>query len=71
MKTETVGNSLAVQWLELCAVTAEGRGSTPAQGTEVPHTEQCGGNQPTNQPNKPTPDPSTNLAKASASRNGE
>ena len=28
--------SLAVQWLELCAFTAEGLGSVPGWGTEIP-----------------------------------
>ena len=28
-----LGNSLEVQWLELCAVTAEGTGSIPGWGT--------------------------------------
>ena len=29
-------NSLVVQWLGLCAVTAEGLGSIPGQGTKIP-----------------------------------
>ena len=29
-------NSLAVQWLGLCAFTAEGAGSFPGQGTKIP-----------------------------------
>ena len=30
------GNSLAVQWLGLCTLTAEDPGSTPAWGTKIP-----------------------------------
>ena len=30
------GNSLAVQWLGLCALTAEGLGSIPGRGTKTP-----------------------------------
>ena len=29
-------NSLVVQWLGLCAFTAEGPGSIPGQGTKIP-----------------------------------
>ena len=29
-------NSLEVQWLELCALTTEGVGSIPGQGTKIP-----------------------------------
>ena len=32
-----LGSSLVVQWLGLCASTAGGTGSTPGQGTEIPH----------------------------------
>ena len=32
-------NSLAVQWLGLCASTTD-MGSSPAQGTKIPHTVQ-------------------------------
>ena len=35
-----LGSSLVVQWLGLCALSAEGPGSIPAQGTKVP---QLGG----------------------------
>ena len=31
-----LGNSLVVQWLRLHALTAEGRGSIPGQGTKIP-----------------------------------
>ena len=31
------GNSLVVQWLQLHASTAGGRGSVPGQGTKIPH----------------------------------
>ena len=34
------GNSLAVQWLGLCALTAEGLGSIPGWGTKIPHAAQ-------------------------------
>ena len=30
------GTSLGVQWLRLCAFTAEGVGSIPGQGTKIP-----------------------------------
>ena len=29
------GNSLVVQWLGLCAITAKGAGSIPGQGTKI------------------------------------
>ena len=32
----TLGNSLAVQWLGLCAFTAEGAGSVPGWRTKIP-----------------------------------
>ena len=35
-----IRNSLAVQWLGLCAFTASGRGSIPGQGTKIPQAEQ-------------------------------
>ena len=38
----TVGNSLAVQWLGLCAFTAEGLGSIPGEGTKIPQATWCG-----------------------------
>ena len=31
-----LGNSLAVQQLELCTFTAEGSGSNPSRGTKIP-----------------------------------
>ena len=34
-------NSLAVQWLRLHAVTAEGLGSITVQGTKIPQAMQC------------------------------
>ena len=34
------GNSLAVQWLELHAFTAEGPGSIPGWGTKIPQAAQ-------------------------------
>ena len=36
------GNSLAVQWLELRAFTAEGPGSIPSWGTGIPQAMWCG-----------------------------
>ena len=30
-----------VQWLRLCALTAEGLGSIPGQGTKSPHSISC------------------------------
>ena len=32
-----MGTSVVVQWLGLCTFTAGGPGSTPAQGTKIPH----------------------------------
>ena len=37
------GNSLVGQWLGLCAFTAEGPGSIPAQGTNIPQAMWYGG----------------------------
>ena len=34
------GNSLAVQWLGLCALTAKDWGSIPVQGTKIPQSVQ-------------------------------
>ena len=31
-----MGNSLVVQWLGLCTLTAEGLGSIPGWGTKIP-----------------------------------
>ena len=42
IKTTMRRTSLAVQWLGLCTSTAEGMGSIPGQGTEIPHAVQCG-----------------------------
>ena len=35
------GSFLAVQWLGLCALTAEGPGSTPGGGTKIPEAVRC------------------------------
>ena len=35
-KTHQLGNSLVVQWLGHCALTAKGPGSIPGRGTKVP-----------------------------------
>ena len=36
----TLGNSLVVQWLGLCAVTVKGLGSNPGGGTTIPQAVQ-------------------------------
>ena len=36
-KKQTLGTSLAVQWLRLCTPNAGGMGSIPGQGTKIPH----------------------------------
>ena len=41
-KNESKGNSLAVQWLGLCALTAQGVGSIPGWGTKILQTAWCG-----------------------------
>ena len=41
LKGSTLGNSLAVQWLGLHALTAEGPGSIPGWGTKIPQAVQC------------------------------
>ena len=35
-----LGNSLAVQWLGVCACTARGMGSIPGWGTKIPRAVQ-------------------------------
>ena len=42
MKKYTQGNSLAVQWLGLCAFTAEGPGSIHGWGTKITQVSECG-----------------------------
>ena len=44
VKKNTFGNSLVVQWLGLHALTAEGLGSIPAQGTKIPQATWSGQN---------------------------
>ena len=39
-KMINTGNSLAVQWLGLCASTAGGNGSIPGRGTKIQHASQ-------------------------------
>ena len=34
-------DSLAIQWLRLCAFNARGRGLVPGQGTKMPHTHSA------------------------------
>ena len=36
-----LGNSLAVQWLELCTFTAKGLSSIPGQGTKILQAVWC------------------------------
>ena len=38
----SAGNSLVVQWLGFCAFIAEGSGSLPGRGTNIPQGVQCG-----------------------------
>ena len=38
----SLGYSLVVQWLGLCALIAKGTGSIPGQGTKIPQATQCG-----------------------------
>ena len=40
-KRKISGNSLAVQWLGLCAFTAEGTGSITGWGTKIPQAARC------------------------------
>ena len=42
VKSLSPGNSLAVQWLGLCAFTAAGLDSIPGQGTKIPLALWCG-----------------------------
>ena len=42
LKSEWHGNSLAVQWLGLCASTAGGPSSIPGRGTKIPQALPCG-----------------------------
>ena len=39
-KKRNLGNSLAIQWLGLCAVIAGGMGSMPGWGSKIPQTLQ-------------------------------
>ena len=39
-KNKSIGNSMVVQWLQLCAFTANGPGSIPGWGTKIPQTAQ-------------------------------
>ena len=39
----------SVQWLGLCAFTAEGLGSIPGRGTKIPQAARRGQNQPNKQ----------------------
>ena len=42
LANQSIGSSLAVQWLRLCAPNAGDMGSIPGQGIEVPHAPQHG-----------------------------
>ena len=42
LKREKGGNSLAVQWLGIGALTAKGPGSVPGQGKKNPQATWCG-----------------------------
>ena len=42
LKFKKLGTSLAVQWLGLCAFTAEGKGSIPGWGTKIPRASWRG-----------------------------
>ena len=44
-----LGNSLAVQWLELCTFTAKGLSSTPGQGTKILQDVWCSYKKKSNQ----------------------
>ena len=39
IKTESLGTSLVVQWLSLCASTAGGVSLIPLWGTKIPHAK--------------------------------
>ena len=41
VKRRPSGNSLAVQWVRLCASTAGAGGSIPGWGTMITHAAQC------------------------------
>ena len=41
LKILSTGTSLVVQWLGLCASTAEGMASIPGLGTKIPHAVRC------------------------------
>ena len=41
-KTSITGNSLVVQWLGLCVLTAKGWGSVPGPGTKISQAPQWG-----------------------------
>ena len=42
LKKHPLGNSLAVQWLGLQPLTAQGLGSIPGWGTKIPQATRCG-----------------------------
>jgi len=48
IKKHTVGKSLEVQWLGLCASTSTSLGSIPGQRTKISQVEWCGKQNKTN-----------------------
>ena len=52
-KTHQLGNSLVVQWLGHCALTAKGPGSIPGGGIKILHAEWSGQNNKILKKNKP------------------
>ena len=42
VQNKFLGTCLAVQWLGLCALIAEGMGSIPVWGTKIPQAMWCG-----------------------------
>ena len=49
VKIKNVGPSLEVQWLRFCASATGDAGSTPGQGTKIPHATQHTQNNKTKQ----------------------
>ena len=41
-ETQSLGNFLEFQWLELCVFTARGMGSMPGWGTKISHATKHG-----------------------------
>ena len=49
---DSCGNSLEVQWLGLCTLSAEGLGSFPGRGTKIPQATRRGQKQQEQQQEK-------------------